>query len=104
MPARPGTTATAWGDYEPAIRRWERVLGHPAPPPAEPGPGGRTRLSAAFAEWMMGISLGVKCPNFAFRQVKTYPMLAPCPRHVSRTWAGGSARLVHGIFSHSGAK
>ncbi len=55
MPARPGATATAWGDYEPAIRRWERVLGHPAPPPAEPGPGGRTRLSAAFAEWMMGI-------------------------------------------------
>ena len=55
MPARPGTTATAWGDYEPAIRRWEHILGHPAPPPAEPGPGGRTRLSAAFAEWMMGI-------------------------------------------------
>jgi hypothetical protein len=45
----------AWGEYEPAIRRWERVLGQPAPPPAEPGPGGRTRLSAAFAEWMMGI-------------------------------------------------
>ena len=48
-------TATAWGEYEPAIRRWERVLGCPAPPPAEPGPGGRTRLSAVFAEWMMGI-------------------------------------------------
>ena len=53
--ARALTTATAWGEYEPAIRRWERILGHPAPPPAEPGPGGRTRLSAAFAEWMMGI-------------------------------------------------
>ena len=45
----------AWGEYEPAIRRWEHVLGHPAPPPAEPGPGGRTRLAAEFAEWMMGI-------------------------------------------------
>ena len=45
----------AWGEYEPAIRRRERVLGQPAPPPAEPGPGGRPRLSAAFAEWMMGI-------------------------------------------------
>ena len=45
----------AWGEYEPAIRRWEHVLGRPAPPPAEPGPGGRTRLSAAFAEWLMGI-------------------------------------------------
>ena len=43
------------GEYEPAIRRWEHVLGCPAPPPAEPGPSGRPRLSAAFAEWMMGI-------------------------------------------------
>jgi DNA (cytosine-5)-methyltransferase 1 len=51
----PGRDAVAWGEYEPAIRRWEQVLGHPAPPPAEPGPGGRPRLSAAFAEWMMGI-------------------------------------------------
>jgi len=53
----PGGSATpaAWGEYEAAIRRWETVLGQPAPPPAEPGPGGRPRLAAAFAEWMMGI-------------------------------------------------
>jgi DNA (cytosine-5)-methyltransferase 1 len=44
--------AVAWGEYEPAIRRWEQVLGRPAPPPARPR---RTRLSAAFAEWLMGI-------------------------------------------------
>ncbi|HEY5986905.1 MAG TPA: hypothetical protein VIV12_11085, partial [Streptosporangiaceae bacterium] len=50
-----GQGAVAWGAYEPAIRRWEHVLGHPAPPPAVPGPSGRPRLSAAFAEWMMGI-------------------------------------------------
>jgi hypothetical protein len=50
-----GQARVGWGEYESAIRRWEHVLGHPAPPPAEPGPGGRTRLSAAFAEWMMGI-------------------------------------------------
>jgi len=49
--AEPG----GWGEYEPAIRRWEDILGCPAPPPAEPGPAGRPRLSAAFAEWMMGI-------------------------------------------------
>jgi hypothetical protein len=48
-------TSAAWGEYEPAIRRWEHVLGQSAPPSAEPGPGGRPRLSAAFAEWMMGI-------------------------------------------------
>lgn len=53
----PGSSATptVWGEYEPAIRRWEHVLGQPAPPPAEPGPGGRPRLAAEFAEWMMGI-------------------------------------------------
>jgi DNA (cytosine-5)-methyltransferase 1 len=50
-----GNLASGWGEYEPAIRRWEHVLGCPAPPPAEPGPAGRPRLSAAFAEWMMGI-------------------------------------------------
>ncbi len=48
----------AWGEYEPAVRRWEHVLGYPAPPPAEPGPSGRPRLSAAFAEWMMGLAPG----------------------------------------------
>jgi DNA (cytosine-5)-methyltransferase 1 len=50
-----GAMPAVWGEYEPAIRRWEHVLGQPAPPPAEPGPGGRPRLSARFAEWMMGI-------------------------------------------------
>jgi len=52
-PALPaGPASVAWGEYEPAIRRWERVLGYPAPLPAEPGPSSRPRLSAAFAEWM----------------------------------------------------
>ena len=55
---RAGASPVAWGEYEPAIRRWEHVLGHPAPPPAEPGPSGRPRLSAAFAEWMMGLAPG----------------------------------------------
>ena len=51
---RAGRNAIGWGEYEPAVRRWEQVLGHPAPPPAEPGPGGRTRLAAVFAEWRKG--------------------------------------------------
>ena len=33
--------AVQWGDYESAIRRCEQIIGRPAPPPAEPGPGGR---------------------------------------------------------------
>jgi len=56
--ARAGRGAVAWGEYEPAIRRWEYVLGYPAPPPAEPGPSGRPRLSAEFAEWLMGLAPG----------------------------------------------
>lgn len=48
-----------FGDYAPAIRRWEQITGHPAPPPTEPtGRGGAPRLSARFAEWMMGLPPG----------------------------------------------
>jgi DNA (cytosine-5)-methyltransferase 1 len=58
-PAPPaGSGPAAWGEYETAIRRWEGVLGYPAPLPAEPGPSGRPRLSAGFAEWMMGLAPG----------------------------------------------
>ena len=46
------------GRSEPAIRRWESILGVPASPPAEPGPSGRPRLSAEFAERMMGLAPG----------------------------------------------
>jgi DNA (cytosine-5)-methyltransferase 1 len=45
--------ATAWGKYEPAIRRWE-ALTRPAPAPTEPNKNGNPRLSAAFSEWLMG--------------------------------------------------
>lgn len=48
----------AWGDYEPAIRRWEAVLGRPAPAPTEPGAKGQPRLSPRFVEWMIGIPDG----------------------------------------------
>lgn len=43
----------AWGPYEPAIRRWERVLGRPAPTPRVAG-----RLNPQLSEWMMGLSAG----------------------------------------------
>lgn len=44
-----------WGEYLPAIRRWEELTGHPAPAPTETGPRGGRRLAAPFAEWLMGI-------------------------------------------------
>jgi DNA (cytosine-5)-methyltransferase 1 len=50
--------AINWGQYEPAIRRWERALGRPAPAPTEPGTRGNQRLSPKFVEWMMGLPVG----------------------------------------------
>lgn len=61
---RSGGTALAeldgvnWGAYRPAIDRWARILGRPAPDPTEPGPRGRRRLSPVFVEWLMGLPKG----------------------------------------------
>jgi site-specific DNA-cytosine methylase len=41
-----------WGEYAPAIERWERLF-RPAPAPVDE----RGRLSPRFVEWMMG------CPD-----------------------------------------
>lgn len=56
-PAEPVPADFQWGAYEPAIRRWEAVLGRPAPRPTEPGRTGE-RLSPRFVEWMQGIPEG----------------------------------------------
>ena len=54
-----GSDLPAWGLYEPAVRRWERLLGRPAPAPTEPrGRGGAHRLSPRFSEWVMGLPAG----------------------------------------------
>lgn len=45
-------------DYGPAIRRWEAILGRPAPEPTEPGQRGNRRITARFVEWMMGAPEG----------------------------------------------
>jgi DNA (cytosine-5)-methyltransferase 1 len=52
------STHTAWGDYEPAIRRWERRLGRPAPVTIDYGKNGQPRLSPAFVEFLMGLPAG----------------------------------------------
>lgn len=55
---------TRWGDYAPAILRWEGLT-RPAPPPLTPdGKTGKPRLSPAFVEWMMGLPDGwvTDCP------------------------------------------
>jgi hypothetical protein len=50
---------TNWGKFELAIRRWEAVIGRPAPEPTKPdGKEGNHRLSSKFTEWMMGLPDG----------------------------------------------
>lgn len=50
---------TNWGKFEPAIRRWEQVLGRPSPAPTKPdGKDGAHRLSSMFTEWLMGLPEG----------------------------------------------
>lgn len=51
---------TDYGDYAPAIARWEKVTGRAAPPPTNPPrrEGGKPQLSARFVEWMMGLPEG----------------------------------------------
>lgn len=51
-------SAQRFGDYTPAIARWEAMT-RPAPAPTEPtGKNGAHRLSARFVEWMMGLPEG----------------------------------------------
>lgn len=47
-----------WGEYLPAIRRWEGLIGRAAPAPTEIGPRGGRRLTAVFTEWLMGVPAG----------------------------------------------
>ena len=51
---------TDYGDYAPAIARWEQVTGRDAPPPTNPPrrEGGKPQLSARFVEWLMGLPDG----------------------------------------------
>lgn len=48
-----------FGQYAPAIARWEAILGRPAPAPTEPtGRDGAHRLSPRFVEFLMGLPDG----------------------------------------------
>lgn len=54
---RPVETLNHWGEFDPAVRRWESIHGT-APIPTEVQNNGRHRISPAFAEWMMGLESG----------------------------------------------
>lgn len=50
---------SVWGQYEPAITRWESITGREAPSPTLPdGREGQQRLSPLLTEWMMGLPEG----------------------------------------------
>lgn len=49
---------TDWGVYEPAISRWEPLIGRSAPVPTVPGRHGKPVLSPHLTEWMMGVPEG----------------------------------------------
>jgi len=49
-------SATAWDRYAPAVERWERILGRPAPAPTD-----SRGLRPEFVEWMMGLDAGWVC-------------------------------------------
>jgi DNA (cytosine-5)-methyltransferase 1 len=46
-----------WGEYGPAIRRWE-ALTRPAPEPTKLNAKGNPKLSDEFDEWLMGLPAG----------------------------------------------
>jgi hypothetical protein len=43
-----------WGDYQPAVKRWEHIFGRPSPLPTD----NEGRLAVPFVEWMMGFPEG----------------------------------------------
>jgi DNA (cytosine-5)-methyltransferase 1 len=47
-----------WGDYTPAMHRWEQLLGRSTPDPTQPGQHGRPVLAPAFVEHLMGLPPG----------------------------------------------
>lgn len=69
-----GSAIRDFGRYASAVARWETVIRRPAPEPSEPSrrAAGR-RLSAAFAEWMMGLPEGwvTEVPGLSYsRQIR----------------------------------
>jgi DNA (cytosine-5)-methyltransferase 1 len=53
-PGTPGGGTSPWGIYQPAIHRWQDILGRPAPRPTDPV----GRLNPVFVEWLMGLPEG----------------------------------------------
>jgi DNA (cytosine-5)-methyltransferase 1 len=53
-----GSSPLDWREFEPAVRRWERLSGLAAPFPTTEGKRGARVLNPALPEWMMGLPPG----------------------------------------------
>jgi DNA (cytosine-5)-methyltransferase 1 len=56
-----GGVDVIWGEFEPAVRQWERILGRAAPAPTAAGARGGQSLNPQFVEFMMGLPEGHVC-------------------------------------------
>lgn len=85
-----------WGDYEPAIRRQEFITHRPAPIPTELGPRGGRRLTARFAEWLMGLPDGwvTNVPNLV------PPKRDPRSKQLKAIGNGVVPQQAYAAFSH----
>lgn len=65
-----------WGRYAPAIARWERITGRPAPAPAILNEDVGPRPAPAFVEWLMGLPPGwVTDPGLALTHAQQLSVL-----------------------------
>ena len=90
---RPGQPDLDWGNYEPAIRRWETVLGRPAPWPTDL----LGRLSAVFTEWLMGLPDGWVTDTPGLTRTA---MLRALGNGVVRQQAAHAIRALHQRAAH----
>jgi DNA (cytosine-5)-methyltransferase 1 len=91
---RPGQPDVDWGDYGPAVRRWEPILGRPVPWPTDL----RGRLTPVFSEWMQGYPDGwVTCtpgPDGMSPAALRNAMLRALGNGVVRQQAAAALRLL----------
>ncbi|KJL36443.1 Modification methylase HhaI [Microbacterium ginsengisoli] len=75
-----------WGRYAPAISRWERIIGRPAPSPAILNQAGVWRPAPDFVEWLMGLPDGwVTAPHLGLTSAQQLAALGNgvAPRQAS---------------------
>ena len=71
-----------WGEYAPAVRRWERRIGE-APDPVIVSDSGKPLLDTRFPEWVMGLPAGhVTAPEIGLTRAQQLKMIGNgvCPQ------------------------